>query len=101
MLLSCLHKERAQPTVAEAPFVTEQPVPQPVSESIAADPAARTLLAAALARARWTILWERLWPPLAALLTAVGLFLAVSWLGLWRWLAPARRAHGGPCLPPR
>jgi uncharacterized protein (TIGR02302 family) len=94
MLLSCLHKDRAQLTVAGPLFVTEQPVSQPVSENSAADPAARTLLAAALARARWTILWERLWPPLAALLTAVGLFLAVSWLGLWLWLPPLGRAIG-------
>src|SRR5262245_66334379 len=45
-----------------------------------------------LARARWTILWERLWPALASIATVIGLFLAVSWLGLWLWLPPIARA---------
>ena len=60
----------------------------------AAEPAAKSLLAAALRRARWTILWERLWPALATLATAIGLFLALSWLGLWLWLPPLGRAVG-------
>ena len=72
--------------------MTEQPLPNPAPD--AADPAAKSLLAAALRRARWTILWERLWPLLATLLTAVGFFLAVSWLGLWLWLPPLGRAIG-------
>src|SRR5947199_8902101 len=50
------------------------------------------LLARALRRARWTIFWERLWPALASVATVVGLFLAVSWLGLWLWLPPIARA---------
>ena len=50
------------------------------------------ILARALRRARWTGFWERLWPPLATLATAVGIFLAVSWLGLWLWLPPIGRA---------
>ena len=50
------------------------------------------VLTRALARARWTIFWERLWPALASLATVVGLFLAVSWLGLWLWLPPIARA---------
>jgi hypothetical protein len=45
-----------------------------------------------LRRARWTIFWERLWPALATLATAAGLFLTVSWLGLWLWLPPLGRA---------
>src|SRR5262245_14477796 len=53
-----------------------------------------TLLARALGRARWSILWERLWPALAALATAVGLFLAVSWFGIWLMLPPLGRAIG-------
>src|SRR6266536_1396084 len=61
------------------------------------------LLARALRRARWTIFWERLWPALASIATVIGLFLAVSWLGRWLWLPPARRAlrlgRFGP--PPR
>ena len=55
------------------------------------DPAARSLLQAAVRRARLTIFWERLWPALAALSTAVGLFLSLSWLGLWLWLPPLGR----------
>src|SRR5215471_13334048 len=50
------------------------------------------MLERALRRARWTAFWERLWPPLATLATAVGIFLAVSWLGLWLWLPPIGRA---------
>ncbi len=53
---------------------------------------ADTLLARALRRAWWTILWERLWPALASLAVAVGIFLAVSWAGLWLWLPPMGRA---------
>jgi uncharacterized protein (TIGR02302 family) len=49
-------------------------------------------LAAALWRARLSIFWERLWPALAMFATAIGLFLAVSWLGLWLWLPPLGRA---------
>ena len=52
------------------------------------------LLARALRRARWTIFWERLWPALAGIATVIGLFLAVSWLGLWLWLPPIGRAIG-------
>src|SRR5947199_2070547 len=52
------------------------------------------LLARALRRARWTIFWERLWPALASIATVIGLFLAVSWLGLWLWLPAIGRAIG-------
>src|SRR5438445_28380 len=52
------------------------------------------LLARALRRARWTIFWERLWPALASIATVIGLFLALSWLGLWLWLPPVGRAVG-------
>jgi uncharacterized protein (TIGR02302 family) len=58
------------------------------------DKAGDAMLARALGRARWTILWERLWPVLASLATVLGLFLAVSWLGLWLWLPPIARAIG-------
>ena len=67
------------------------PNPAPAPEPRRADPS-RALLDAALRKARWTILWERVWPGLAAVMTAVGLFLALSWLGLWLWLPPLGRA---------
>jgi uncharacterized protein (TIGR02302 family) len=62
---------------------------------VAPDPKAsesRARLAAAARRARYAIFWERLWPPLAALATVLGLFLALSWLGLWLYLPPLGRA---------
>ena len=68
------------------PSVAEAPDPKP------SEPQSR--LAGAARRARYAIFWERLWPPLAALATALGLFLALSWLGLWLWLPPLGRAAG-------
>lgn len=44
---------------------------------------ARLRLAEALRRARWALLWERVWPNIVRLLTVAGIFLAVSWAGLW------------------
>ena len=52
------------------------------------------VLSQALGRARWSIFWERLWPGLASIATVIGLFLALSWLGLWLWLPPIGRAVG-------
>jgi uncharacterized protein (TIGR02302 family) len=74
--------------------VTEASLPSPVSEQRSDTPGSKLQLAVALRRAQWTILWERLWPGLAAVATVVGLFLAVSWLGLWLWLPPLARAAG-------
>ena len=54
----------------------------------------QAMLDRALSRARWSILWERLWPALASIATAAGLFLVLSWLGLWLWLPPVGRAIG-------
>ncbi len=51
-------------------------------------------LTQALQRARWVIAWERGWPHLARLLSVAGLFLAVSWAGLWLVLPAAGRAVG-------
>jgi uncharacterized protein (TIGR02302 family) len=53
---------------------------------------ARLLLARAIQRARGSLLWERLWPALASLSVVVGLFLALSWAGLWIVLPPLPRA---------
>src|ERR1700730_11531215 len=72
-------------SVTEAPLPNAGPQPRPAE-------ATRALLEATLKRARWTIFWERLWPALASLATAIGLFLALSWLGLGLWLAPLGRA---------
>jgi uncharacterized protein (TIGR02302 family) len=72
-------------SVTEATLPNAGPQPRPPD-------ATRALLEATLQRARWTIFWERLWPALASLATAVGLFLALSWLGLWLWLPPLGRA---------
>src|SRR5277367_1716286 len=83
------------------PIVTDQPLPNlgpaavPAPEAAGPapkSPAPRSLLHAALRRARWTIFWERLWPALASLATVLGLFLALSWLGLWIFLPPLGRA---------
>ena len=85
------HDDRPPPGNDGNP-VTEQTLPKTGPAQAGAEVTPQTLLAAAVRRARWTILWERLWPALATLLTAVGLFLAVSWLGLWLWLPPLARA---------
>ena len=69
------------------------PTPDPASARRPAE-AATEHLEGALKRAKWVILWERVWPPLAGVLTVTGLFLAVSWLGLWLWLPPMGRAVG-------
>src|SRR2546423_8325637 len=54
----------------------------------------RLKLAQALDRARYAIAWERAWPSLARVLTVVGLFLVVSWAGLWLALPFIARAIG-------
>ena len=38
----------------------------------------------AIYRARLALGWERLWPRLVPLLSVVGLFVVLSWLGYWR-----------------
>jgi uncharacterized protein (TIGR02302 family) len=38
----------------------------------------------AIFRARLALVWERVWPRLVPVLTIAGLFVALSWLGLWR-----------------
>jgi len=74
--------------------VTETSSSQPAPPHRGTDTVARSQLGTALRRARWSIFWERLWPALATLATVIGLFLTVSWLGLWFWLPPLGRAAG-------
>jgi len=65
--------------------------PDPAKTPAPADPLARLQLDQALRRATYAIAWERLWPILARLLTVGGLFLAVSWAGLWLALPSVAR----------
>ena len=58
------------------------------------DAVSRLQLTQALRRAKYAIAWERFWPHLARLLTVVGLFLVMSWVGLWLVLPFAARAVG-------
>jgi uncharacterized protein (TIGR02302 family) len=58
------------------------------------DAASRLQLTQALQRAQYAIAWERGWPHLARLLTVIGLFLVVSWAGLWLALPSIARAIG-------
>jgi uncharacterized protein (TIGR02302 family) len=74
--------------------VTDRPLPSPNDRSRGEGTTAQAALARALRGARWSILWERLWPALVSLASAVGLFLLVSWLGVWLWLPPIGRAIG-------
>lgn len=67
------------------------PLPQPAREP---DAVARLQLTQALQRASYAIAWERAWPGLARLLSVVGLFLVVSWAGLWLALPFLARAIG-------
>jgi uncharacterized protein (TIGR02302 family) len=58
------------------------------------DAVSRLQLTQALRRAKHAIAWERCWPHLARLLTVIGLFLVVSWVGLWLVLPFVARAIG-------
>jgi uncharacterized protein (TIGR02302 family) len=53
---------------------------------------AQLQLTQALQRAQSAIAWERGWPHLARLLSVAGLFLVVSWAGLWLMLPSVGRA---------
>ncbi|WP_238123575.1 MULTISPECIES: TIGR02302 family protein [unclassified Xanthobacter] len=55
---------------------------------------AQRLLARAVRRARLSLTWERIWPGLALPLLVVGLFLAVSFAGLWPALPALGRVIG-------
>jgi uncharacterized protein (TIGR02302 family) len=56
--------------------------------------ATRLQLTQALQRAKYAIAWERSWPHLARLMSLAGLFLVVSWAGLWLALPFVARAIG-------
>lgn len=68
--------------------------PDPSDPIRNSDALSRLKLAQALDRAIYAIAWERAWPNLARLLTVVGLFLVVSWAGLWLVLPFIARAIG-------
>jgi len=74
--------------------LTEKPTQGPDYTALSSQREADRLLTRGVARARLSLLWEQAWPPLAAFLTVCGLFLALSWLGLWLWLPPLARATG-------
>jgi uncharacterized protein (TIGR02302 family) len=66
-------------------------LPEPARDP---DAISRLQLTQALQRAKYAIAWERSWPHLARLLTVVGLFLVVSWAGLWLMVPFIARAIG-------
>ena len=68
--------------------------PNPSEPARDPDAVARLKLGQALQRAKYAIAWERSWPHLARLLTVIGLFLVVSWAGLWLALPFVARAVG-------
>jgi uncharacterized protein DUF4175 len=74
--------------------LTDRSADAAATQTAAPERAGHDVLTRALGRARWTIFWERLWPAVATIATVVGLFLALSWLGLWLWLPPIGRAIG-------
>jgi uncharacterized protein (TIGR02302 family) len=66
-------------------------LPEPARDP---DAVSRLQLTQALQRAKYAIAWERGWPHLARLLTVIGLFLVVSWAGLWLVVPFIARAIG-------
>jgi uncharacterized protein (TIGR02302 family) len=68
--------------------------PDPSEPTHNPDAVSRLQLGQALQRAKYAIAWERSWPHLARLLSIVGLFLVVSWAGLWLALPFVARAIG-------
>jgi uncharacterized protein (TIGR02302 family) len=68
--------------------------PDPSEPAREADSVSRLQLGQALQRAKYAIAWERSWPHLARLLSVAGLFLVVSWAGLWLALPFVARAIG-------
>jgi uncharacterized protein (TIGR02302 family) len=66
-------------------------LPEPARDP---DAISKLQLTQALQRAKYAIAWERSWPHLARFLTVAGLFLVVSWAGLWLMLPSVARAAG-------
>jgi uncharacterized protein (TIGR02302 family) len=68
--------------------------PDPPEPARDADAVSRLQLTQAQQRAKYAIAWERSWPHLARFLSILGLFLVVSWAGLWLALPFVARAIG-------
>ncbi|MDE5455339.1 TIGR02302 family protein [Bradyrhizobium sp. CSA112] len=68
--------------------------PDPTKSTREPDVVARLRLTQALQRAQYAITWERAWPGIARFLCVIGLFLVVSWAGLWLALPFLARAIG-------
>ena len=68
--------------------------PEPSDPIRSSEALSRLKLAQALERATYAIAWELAWPHAARLLTVAGLFLVVSWAGLWLALPSVARAVG-------
>ena len=87
-------------TAPREPSDTSIPA-QPRAPANTLTTALRKRLSRTVSAAQAALFWERLWPVLYHLLMIAGLFLALSWLGLWlvlpawlRWLALATFAWG-------
>ena len=70
------------------------PTPDSPEPERSPEAASQLRIAQALRRAELAIVWERSWPHLARFLTVVGLFLVLSWAGLWLVLPFVARAVG-------
>ena len=70
------------------------PTPDSPEPERSPEAASQLRIAQALRRAELAIAWERSWPHLARFLTVVGLFLVLSWAGLWLVLPSVARAVG-------
>ena len=70
------------------------PTPDSPEPERSPEAASQLRIAQALRRAELAIAWERSWPHLARFLTVVGLFLVLSWAGLWLVLPFVARAVG-------
>jgi uncharacterized protein (TIGR02302 family) len=74
-----------------APETKTKPETEPSSGTVRD---ALNSLSVALKRARQALLWERVWPYFVALASIAGIFVAVSWAGLWISLSPVARVVG-------